>query len=224
MSYYQYTPNYRYTDDSLKAYVLQKVMNGLLLAGFITAAIVYLTPVIGPLILPIYFLAFGVEIVAIIGYYFVRSEARIETLYYAFVSASAVILGITISTILAVVPNGMNIVFQAFGITALIVGGIYYQTSVRQPDVSNMPRYLFPALIILFVLIIINIFIAGAISSLFIGIFGAILFSAYLYYDLGRLMRGQVSSPARMAWQIYWDILLIFKFILQILLATQRSR
>jgi len=220
MSFYQSQNQYGRgfsNEEKLRSEVLQKVLYGLIAAAFISVAITYI-----PIPVIFYFLAIGLEFVIVIAGWFASNESTLEKLYYAFVATTAVVLGFTLTVFLSF-PGGMQMVATAFSSTGLIVGGMYYYTSVYKPDTSGMRKILLPALLILFVVSIVSFFVAFSNTMyLLFSIGGAILFSLYLYYDLGRLMNDQYRSPARMAWMIYWDILLIFKFILQALFFNSR--
>ncbi len=220
MSYYQQQQQYYYpTYDlaTMKQLVLEKLTYGLMIAAALAWAVVALDAPVA-----LIGLAFIVEIIAIIGYFFAKAESTIETLYYMFVGSSAVLLGFTLESILASSANGANIIGIAFGITSLVVGGIYYYTSTRLPDTTVLQKYMLP-LFLIFILVFILTMI-GTISMFFFSIFGAAIFSFYLYYDFARLMRGQLTSPSRMAWSLYWDILLIFRFILMIVYHLMSDR
>lgn len=208
-------------DVTAQKAVLDKVTAGILYATIISA-IMTLLPISIQFIMAI--IAFVVEIVAIIGYFFARKESTIEKLYYAFVASSAVLLGFTFTFVLAM-SNGMFIIASTFGITVLIVGFIYQRVLSTLPDVMQHANKLFAFGIgFIFLSIGMMFFGYGSLGELIVSVLGAILFSFYLWFDFGRLMRGQFTSPARMAWSIYWDILLIFKYILRILVALNRDR
>lgn len=221
MSYYQqqyhYQPQYI---ENVQQLVLEKLCFGLTFGAVISWAIAYFR------VDPIFALfAFIAEIIAIIGYFVAKNESTIEKLYYLFVGSSSMLLGYTFQFILSSASNGTDVIAVAFGITALIVGGIYYYTSTRKPDVSNMVKYLWPLGLIFIFILILSIFIQiGSFGLFLLSVFGAILFTLYLYYDFGRLMRGELSSPARMAWKLYWDILLVFRYILHIVYALISDR
>ncbi|MCY3412155.1 MAG: Bax inhibitor-1 family protein [Candidatus Heimdallarchaeota archaeon] len=221
MSYYYYQPQYQeQLNKSIQNQVIEKLTFGLIAAAAISAFVV-----ITDLSYVFALLAIVLEVIAIIGYYFARNEATIETLYYIFVGSSATLLGFTLESILAVVPNGMLVITYAFGATALIVGFTNYKAQTTRPDLNRLGSNLFKFGLLFILIMIIGIFINfGGFTYFLLSIFGAILFSFYLYYDLNRLMRGHLSSPARMAWSLYWDILLIFKFILRILLSMVSDR
>ena len=65
---------------------------------------------------------------------------------------------------------------------------------------------------------IISVFpiVCGDTIDIILSSFGALLFTGYLYYSFGKLMRGDYGSPALLAWDIYWSVLLLFNRILKL--------
>lgn len=208
-------------DDYTKSLVLHKLTDGLLLAAIMAAIVVFL-PDFAPLLLLLGIVGY---IVSIIGYFFAKNENTINTLYFVFAASSGVMLGATFTVYLTVLDNAEGIILGAFGGTALIVGYLWYKVESQHPDPNvvgkNLTKY---SLIFIGLLILSWFFIFSEIVLLIISIFGAALFSWYLYYDLSRLQAGQYGSPARMAWSMYWDILLIFRYLLQILVMLFGNR
>jgi modulator of FtsH protease len=219
--YYQPRDNYNtYPADEMRKIVMEKVMFGIGTAAGISLLVMILLPLY-PMLFLLYFVAFGAQILSILVYFFSKNEQRLETFYKVFVVSTAITLGAMLQHI-AEVPQGYAIIAYAFGITALIFGSMYYYTYNHRPDVSNLGKILFPVGLIFIGMIIYSlIFNPALIGGLAFAIFGAILFSLYLFYDLGRLMNGQYEMPVRMAWRIYWDVLLIFKFMLRIFLSQK---
>ncbi|MCH8907008.1 MAG: Bax inhibitor-1 family protein [Candidatus Heimdallarchaeota archaeon] len=201
--------------------ILSKLYNGLLfgtLTAFLTAFFVSDPNTAGIIIV----FAFIGEVIAIIGYFFAKNEITIERLYYLFVGSSSALLGFTIQSYLAI-EGGSTIVLGAVGITTLIVAYTYNRARTKNPDLNQLSSRLFPLSIVFIVLLIGSWFIqVGSIFMIFFSLFGAILFSLYLYFDFARVMQGAIRSPARSAWRLYWDILLIFRYLLYFLGGVSR--
>ncbi len=205
---YQYNHIHKY-----KSIVIEKIIYGLLLASIISSIVIFMNtnPLFG-------LLAFIGEIIAIFIYIFSKNESTVEKGYYLFVISSSILLGYTLQYYIALTSNGMLLVASTFGITTIITASIFYYTSTYKPDVSSLPAKIMPFSLLFVGIFIVSIFVSfGSIVNLIISIFGAILFSLYLYYDFGRIMKNQIYSPNRAAWSVYWDILLVFKFILNII-------
>ena len=220
MSYYGY-PQQQYigVDENVRRLVLAKLTDGLIFAcvTILVSILFGLSPIF-------YFLAIIGYIVSIIGYFFAKSENTINNLYFIFVGSSSVFLGLTLSIVLTI-PGGATIIAGAFAGTTAVVGFIWNKVNTEHPDPAYVGRNIRQYSIIFIVMLIAGwIIYLGAIFYFILSIFGAALFSLYFYYDLARVTRGQVDSIARAAWSLYWDILLIFRYILQILLYLSASR
>ena len=206
-TYYQPQHGYYQKTD-----VLQELNNGLALAALLITLVIFLN--VSPFLALIAVVA---ELISFFIYWFGKKESTIVTGYYLFVSSTAILLGYTLQFYLAFYENGLLLIGYSAALTGLVVGGVYYRTASKQPDVSSLPRKLMPFSIAFLFIIILGLFVSyGQLGTFIVSVFGALLFSYYLYYDLGRVMRRQYRSPARAAWQIYWDILLIFQYILDI--------
>jgi FtsH-binding integral membrane protein len=140
----------------MKQLVLEKLTYGLIIAAALAWAVVELDAPIA-----LIGLAFIVEIIAIIGYFFAKAENTIETLYYLFVGSSAVLLGFSLESILASSAEGANIIGISFGITAMVVGGIYYYTSTRLPDTTVLQKYMLPLFLVFILVMIFSLVFLG---------------------------------------------------------------
>ncbi|MCE7735388.1 MAG: hypothetical protein GPJ54_10955 [Candidatus Heimdallarchaeota archaeon] len=224
MSYYgrqSYGGQPQRIDDYQKSLVLHKLTDGLILAAIVGAIMLFVPDLAG------IFLLFAIVgyIVSIIGYFFAKNENTINTLYFVFVASSSAFLGATFQVILSLYENGGEIILAAFGGTAMIVGYLWYKVDTQNPDPNVVGRNMTRYSLIFLAFLIASWFIAFSnVVILLISIGGAALFSLYLYYDLSRLNAGQFRSPARMAWSMYWDILLIFRYLLRILLMILGNR
>jgi len=214
MSYYGYQqPQYMGVDENVRRLVLAKLTDGLVFASItILVSILFgLNPIF-------YVLAIIGYIVSIIGYFFAKNENTINNLYFIFVGSSSVFLGLTLSLVLTI-PGGATIIAGAFAGTTAVVGFIWYKVNTEHPDPAYVGRNIRTYSIIFIVMLIAGWIIAfGSVFYLILSVFGAALFSLYFYYDLARVTRGQVYSISKAAWSLYWDILLIFRYILQILI------
>lgn len=164
------------------------------------------------------------------------------TLYYIFIITQGYWFSYSFASGFIVYENFGQVLFNSFLITSFIFGSLYYFTYLTKPDTHFMKKYLFGVLMFyifanLIVLItcapqvqsflinggvdpnsIISIFpiVCGDTIDIILSSFGAFLFTGYLYYSFGKLMRGDYGSPALLAWDIYWSVLLLFSRILKL--------
>ncbi len=204
--------------EDVRDAVLNLTMQSTALAGIIALVTAILYPMYPILFFLIFGIAFVVEIITIIGYFFARKESTIRTLFYLFVVSSAILLGGTLAEFFSFGFIGQLLVAGAMALTAAIVGGIYVYVTRHNPNVSGLYKFLIIGGIFLIVFLVASFFISfGEIVWLVVSAFAAVLFSLYLLFDLSRLINQQFFSPSRMAWNLYWDILLIFRWILYLL-------
>ncbi|MDH5402497.1 MAG: Bax inhibitor-1 family protein [Candidatus Heimdallarchaeota archaeon] len=222
---YDYKPQPRYPTEIEKEMVLSKILNSLILTALISGGITFLA-LSGEvaIVVLLFILAIIGMIISVIGYWFARKESTISTLYNIFVPSYAVLMGLTFYMYIVVFSNALEIITTAFGVTALIVYYMYNKIVTERPDTRGMMSYLRPLSIVFIILIIFSFFISGGFFELIFSLFAAFLFSLYIYYDFGRLMNGHFTSPARIAWDIYWDILIVFKYIMRILFMIAGNR
>lgn len=139
-------------------------------------------------------------------------------LLYGFATLEGIVLG---SIVELYVASGQGLLVlnaaAATGIVTLVAGGVGYTT---KRDLSGMGGFLFIGLIALIVTSVVGIFIHLAFLQLVISAAGAVLFSAYLVFDLNRVARAQNVSDGDaivLAISVYLDIVNLFLYLLRLL-------
>jgi FtsH-binding integral membrane protein len=142
------------------------------------------------------------------------------TLLFTFVE------GVFIAPFLAVAEQSApGTVGQAALLTFAAFGGLSLYATFSRRDFSAWGSFFFIGLIVLFVAMLINMFVASAAASLWISAIGVLIFAGLLVFDTWRLLRsGQFGQDDYViaAVQIYLDLLNMFLFILSLL--GNRSR
>jgi modulator of FtsH protease len=139
----------------------------------------------------------------------------------------ATLEGVVLGDVLVIyVAAGMSLIVVqaavATAVAALAAGFIGY-TSHR--DLSNIGGFLMVALIIVIVASVIGLFIQVPLLWTAISAVSAILFSAFLVYDLNRVARTQGASEGQaimLAVSVYLDIYNLFLDILNLLSGRRR--
>lgn len=172
-----------------------------------------------------YLLAFVAEIIAILGYFFAKNEGTLQFMLLLFVGGTATLLSYTIGMVLAVYDDGAMIIGTTTCITAAVVGAAYNYSHVKKADVTGLSKWMSTLGTIFIVMLLLSFFVQFSdMIYLLFSILGAVLFSMYLFWDMSRLERQQFSSPAKMAFRLYWDIYLIFAYVLRIGILLSRRR
>ncbi len=113
--------------------------------------------------------------------------------------------------------NGAALVGYAFGATAAVFAVMATLSSVIKRDLSGMGKFLWVGSILLLVALLANIFIQSSAMFLTLGVIGAGLFSAYMLYDLKRIVDGGETNYVSATLALYLDIFNVFQFILSLL-------
>lgn len=139
----------------------------------------------------------------------------------------ATLEGIVLGQVLELyVSAGLSlIVFQAAAATAVaaLTAGVVGYTTKR--DLSNLGGFLFGALVIVIVASLVGLFIQAPLLWTVISAVSAILFTAFLVYDLNRVARVQGATEGQaimLAVSVYLDIYNLFLDLLTLLSGRRR--
>jgi len=125
-------------------------------------------------------------------------------------------LGAVLSIYLAL-PQGPQIVGTAFGGTALIFLGLSGYALTSKRDFSFMGGFLFAGMMVLFIAMLANIFLAMPALSLAISAGIILVMSGFILFDTGRIARGEETNYIMATYGIYLSLFNIFISLLQIL-------
>eukprot|EP00931_Biecheleriopsis_adriatica_P086882 TRINITY_DN61440_c0_g1_i1.p1 TRINITY_DN61440_c0_g1~~TRINITY_DN61440_c0_g1_i1.p1 ORF type:complete len:287 (+),score=65.21 TRINITY_DN61440_c0_g1_i1:78-863(+) len=115
------------------------------------------------------------------------------------------------------------LIFQAFGLTAVIFVTLSVYALTSKQDFSFMGSFLGAGLMVLIFAGFLGIFWPGLVNNLVYSTCGALLFAGYIVYDTYRI--NKVFGPDDFiiaAIELYLDIINLFLYILQIL-ASERN-
>ena len=129
-------------------------------------------------------------------------------------------MGLMLSRLVGAVmglSNGAALVGYAFGATAAVFAIMATLSTVIKRDLSGMGKFLAVGSVLLLVALIANIFIGSSALYLTLGVIGAGLFSAYMLYDLKRIVDGGETNYVSATLALYLDVFNVFQFILSLL-------
>jgi modulator of FtsH protease len=113
--------------------------------------------------------------------------------------------------------NGGQLIMMAFGGTSAIFAGMYFLATTIKKDLSSMGKFLFVGLIMLIFAGIANIFLQSSILMIVLSVISIGIFSAYLMYDLNRIVTGGETNYISATLGIYLDVYNIFMNLLSLL-------
>lgn len=113
--------------------------------------------------------------------------------------------------------NGGQLIAMAFGGTSLVFVGMATLASTMKRDVSNMGKWLTVGAIVLMLAVVANIFLQMPAMMMTISAIAVVLFSAFMLYDIKRVMDGGETNYITATLAIYLDIYNVFQSLLSLL-------
>jgi len=129
-------------------------------------------------------------------------------------------MGLMLSRMLTAIlglSNGSTLIMTAFGGTAAVFFAMASLASVIKRDLSNMGKFLFVGAILLLVAGVINIFVQSGAMMITLSVIAIGLFSAFMLYDLKRVIDGGETNYVSATLAIYLDIYNVFQSLLALL-------
>ncbi len=129
-------------------------------------------------------------------------------------------MGLMLSRMLAAVlgfSNGSTLIMTAFGGTAAVFFAMASLASVIKRDLTNMGKFLFVGAILLLVTGLINLFVQSSALMITLAVIAIGLFSAFMLYDLKRVIDGGETNYVSATLAIYLDVYNVFQSLLALL-------
>ena len=136
-------------------------------------------------------------------------------------------MGLMLSRILQAAlgfSNGGTLIAMAAGGTGAIFVSLAGVAATTKRDFSNLGKFLFSGLILLLVAIVANIFFQIPALALAISAVAVVLFSAYILYDINRIVQGGETNYITATLAVYLDIYNVFVSLLNLLMAFSGDR
>ena len=113
--------------------------------------------------------------------------------------------------------NGGQLIALAFGGTGAVFVAMATMASNMKRDVSNMGKWLTMGVIVLMLAIVANIFLQLPALMLTISALAVVIFSAFILYDLKRIIDGGETNYVTATLAIYLNVYNVFQSLLSIL-------
>ncbi|WP_326539238.1 Bax inhibitor-1/YccA family protein [Pseudorhodoferax sp.] len=129
-------------------------------------------------------------------------------------------MGLMLSRLIAAVlgfSNGAELVMTAFGGTAGVFLAMASLASVIKRDLSSMGKWLFVGAIVLLVGGIVNVFVGSTAGMMALSVAAIGIFSAFMLYDLKRIMDGGETNYISATLALYLDLFNVFQSLLALL-------
>ena len=136
-------------------------------------------------------------------------------------------MGLMLSRILQVAlgfSNGTSMIAMAAGGTGAIFFTMATVATVSKRDFSNMGKFLFVGMIVVLLAAVANIFFQTPALSLAISAAAVMIFSAYILYDISRIVQGGETNYVSATLSVYISIYNVFVSLLNLIMAFTGNR
>jgi modulator of FtsH protease len=136
-------------------------------------------------------------------------------------------MGLMLSQLLTAIlhfKNGSGLIMTAFGGTAGVFFAMASLSSIIKRDLSGMGKFLFVGALAILVGGIINVFVGSTAGMLVISVMAIGVFSAYMLYDLKRIVDGGETNYISATLALYLDLFNVFQSLLMLLGLTSGDR
>ena len=164
---------------------------------------------------------------AMIGMLFAVSALRNSVWGIAALLGFTFVAGVFLGPILQValqLRNGAQLVGMAAGGTGIIFFSLATLATVSKKDFSFMGKFLFIGLILLIVASLANLFFQVPAMSLTLSSIAVLLFSAYILYDVSRIVHGGETNYVMATMGLFLNIYNLFINLLSLLMAFSGER
>ena len=164
---------------------------------------------------------------AMMGMLFAVTALRNSVWGIAALLGFTLLAGVFLGPILQValhLKNGAQLVGMAAGGTGIIFFSLASLATVTKKDFSFMGKFLFIGLILLIVASLANMFFQIPALSLTISAIAVLIFSAYILFDVSRIVTGGETNYVMATLSLYLDIYNLFINLLSLLMALSGER
>ncbi len=113
--------------------------------------------------------------------------------------------------------NGGSLIMTAFGGTAAILAVMASVATVSKRDFSGMGKWLLAGVVVLLLASVANIFLGMSALSIVISVMAIAIFSAFILYDVQRIVNGGETNYITATLSIYLSVYNIFANLLALL-------
>ncbi|HTN67259.1 MAG TPA: Bax inhibitor-1/YccA family protein [Burkholderiaceae bacterium] len=154
------------------------------------------------------------------GFIFAIEKTKTSGLGVVVLLGFTFFMGVMLSRLIGQIlgfSNGASLVMTAFGGTAAIFGVMATVATVSKRDFSGMGKWLFAGVLVIIVAAAANIFLQIPALYITISVVAIAIFSAYILYDVQRVLNGGETNYISATLAIYLDVYNIFANLLALL-------
>ena len=160
------------------------------------------------------------------GFFYAIEKTKNSPMGVALLLAFTFFMGLMLSRLLGMIlglANGVSLIMMAFGGTAVIFATMATLATTVKRDLAPLGKFLFVGAVMLILAAIANIFLQLPALMIVISLLAIAIFSAFMLYDVNRIVTGGETNYVSATLAIYLDIYNVFTNLLAILGITGGS-
>ena len=154
------------------------------------------------------------------GFFFAIEKFKNSSIGVALLLGFTFFMGLMLSRLIGAVlgfSNGAQLIAFAFGGTAAVFFTMASLATTIKRDISGMGKWLTVGAVVLMVAVVANIFLKMPALMLTISVLAMLIFSAFMLYDIKRVVDGGETNYVTATLAIYLDVFNVFQSLLSIL-------
>ncbi len=166
------------------------------------------------------FLSFLAFMAIAFGFFYVIERTKNSALGVAVLLGFTFFMGLMLSRMIGHIlhfSNGASLIMTAFGGTAIVFATMASIATTSKRDFSGLSSWLFAGMIVILLAAVANIFLQMSVLSIVISAIAVVIFSAYILFDVQRIINGGETNYISATLAIYLDLYNVFVNLLALL-------
>lgn len=166
------------------------------------------------------FLGFLIFMAVAFGFFYVIERTKNSAVGVAVLLGFTFFMGLMLSRMIGHIlhfSNGASLIMTAFGGTAIVFATMASIATTSKRDFSGLSSWLFAGMIVILLAAVANIFLQMSVLNIVISAIAVVIFSAYILFDVQRIINGGETNYISATLAIYLDLYNVFVNLLSLL-------
>ena len=166
------------------------------------------------------FIGFLIFMAIAFGFFYVIERTKNSAIGVAVLLGFTFFMGLMLSRLIGYTlnfSNGASLIMTAFGGTAIVFATMASIATTSKRDFSGLSSWLFAGMIVIILAAVANIFLQMSVLNIVISAIAVVIFSAYILFDVQRIINGGETNYISATLAIYLDVYNVFANLLSLL-------
>ena len=166
------------------------------------------------------FIGFLIFMAIAFGFFYVIERTKNSAIGVAVLLGFTFFMGLMLSRLIGYTlnfSNGASLIMTAFGGTAIVFATMASIATTSKRDFSGLSSWLFAGMIVILLAAVANIFLQMSVLNIVISAIAVVIFSAYILFDVQRIINGGETNYISATLAIYLDVYNVFANLLSLL-------